>query len=73
MTENLKQLLKGFVAGAITIAVLYLGYTFYQEISAVNNHESRIQAIENFLNQQIKAAQSASQPSAVNATTVNKQ
>lgn len=48
-----------FIAGAVIIAVAYLGVVFFKSIKAINTHEQALTEIVDFLNKQIGASQGA--------------
>lgn len=48
-----------FVAGAVIVAVAYLGVVFFKSIKAINAHEQALTEVVDFLNKQIGASQSA--------------
>lgn len=52
-----KEIIISFVAGAVLMAVGYLGVVFYKSIRLVNAHEVVLQQVVNIINEAQKNAQ----------------
>lgn len=52
-----KEIILSFIAGAVLVAVGYLGVVFFKSIQKINNHEVALAQVVDFLNKQIEASQ----------------